>query len=404
MKQERLVVVGNGMAGVRTLEELLKRAPGRYRITVFGTEAVGNYNRILLSPVLSGEKAAADIITHAPDWYASNNISLRANDPVIRIDREAHTVTSASGHVEPYDRLLLATGSNPFVLPVPGRALPGVVGFRTLSDVDAMLASTRRHQRAVVIGGGLLGLEAADGLARRGMDVTIVHLMDRLMERQLDAEAARLLQRSLEARGLQFELNAQTSAILGDTRVQSVQLKDGRSLPADLVVMAAGIVPDATLARDAGLECARGIVVDDAMQTSDAEIYAVGECAQHRDICYGLVAPLWEQAQVCAARLAGDGSATYAGSLISTRLKVTGIEMFSGGDFIGADGGEHIVMRDPRRGIYKKLVLRDGRLAGALLYGDASDGAWYFQLISSSQSVSQMREQLIFGARYAEAA
>lgn len=402
--RKRLVVIGNGMAGVRVLEELLARDAARYAVTVFGTEPVGNYNRIQLSPVLAGEKAAADIVTHAPEWYRAHGITLHASDPVLSIDRAAREVVSASGHRVAYDRLLLATGSNPFVLPVPGRALPGVVTFRTLADVETMLEASRDHRRAVVIGGGLLGLEAASGLARRGMDVTVVHLVERLMERQLDSEAARLLQGSLEARGLRFELGAQTTAILGARRVQALQLADGRRIDTDLVVMAAGIVPDATLARAAGLACARGVIVDDHLRTSDQAISAVGECAQHRNVCYGLVAPLWQQAAACAAELCGDDSTAYAGSVVATRLKVSGIELFSGGDFEGRDGGETVVMRDARRGVYRRLVLRDGRLAGALLYGDASDGGWYFELIHSGCSIAPLRQRLIFGQRYAEAA
>jgi nitrite reductase (NADH) large subunit len=401
--KERLVVVGNGMAGIRVVEELLKLAPERYDITVFGAEPHGNYNRILLSPVLAGEKTIADIITHPLEWYAQNGITLHANDPVIAIDHGARTVTSLSGRVVHYDRLLLATGSQPFVLPVPGRALPGVVAFRTIYDVDAMIEATRQHRRAVVIGGGLLGLEAANGLARQGMDVTLVHLMDWLMERQLDPVAAGLLQGNLEARGLKFKLKAQTESILGDDRVRAVRFKDGTEVDADLVVMAAGIVPDAALAKSAGLNCERGIVVDDTLLTSDANVFAVGECAQHRKVCYGLVAPLWEQARVVAAQLSGDASARYEGSVISTKLKVTGIDLFSAGNFMGGDGTEQLVFRDPRRGIYKKLVLREGRLDGAVLYGDTQDGGWYFDLVQSRQNVAPFRDRLLFGRRFVEA-
>ncbi len=401
--RERLVVIGNGMAGIRTVEELLKLAPGRYDITVFGAEPHGNYNRIQLSPVLAGEKNIADIITHPREWYAQNGITLHTNDPVVTIDRQARTVKSLSGRVAAYDDLLIATGSQPFVLPVPGRGLPGVVAFRTIEDVEAMIDATRQHRRAVVIGGGLLGLECANGLARQGMEVTLVHLMDWLMERQLDPVAAGLLQACLEMRGLRFKLKAQTDSILGEERVTGVRFKDGSEVEADLVVMAAGIVPDVALAKAAGLACERGLVVDDALRSSDPHIFAVGECAQHRKICYGLVAPLWEQAKVIAAQLAGDATAVYEGSIISTRLKVTGIDLFSAGTFMGGDGTDALVFRDPRRGVYKKLVLRDGRLDGAVLYGDVQDGGWYFDLLQSKQDVSAFRDRLLFGRRFVEA-
>jgi nitrite reductase (NADH) large subunit len=398
----RLVLVGNGMAGVRTLEELLKRAPDRYDITVFGEERHGNYNRILLSPVLAGEKQLADIITHPPEWYAAQGIQLIAGDAVQQIDRAARTVTSASGLVAPYDVLLLATGSKPFVLPVPGRELPGVVAFRDIGDVDLMLAASRMYSHAVVIGGGLLGLEAANGLAKRGMSVSVVHLMDSLMERQLDKPAAALLQKSLQSRGLRFLLQAATAELLGHQRVEAVRFKDGREIAADLVVMAAGIVPNCSLAKAGGLDCERGIVVDDSLRTSDPHIFAVGECAQHRKICYGLVAPLWEQARICAEHLAQDSTAAYSGSVISTKLKVTGIDLFSAGNFQGGEGCEELLMRDPSRGIYKKLVLRNGCLDGAVLVGDTRDGNWYFDLIQQQAPVAHLRQKLVFGRHYCE--
>lgn len=399
----RLVLVGNGMAGVRTLEELLKRAPDRYDITVFGEEPHGNYNRIQLSPVLAGEKTVAEIITHAPEWYAAQGITLHTGDAVVSIDRAARTVTAASGRVTGYELLLLATGSKPFVLPVPGRELPGVVAFRDIADVHAMLAAAQNHRHAVVIGGGLLGLEAANGLARQGMQVSVVHLMDSIMERQLDKPAAALLQKSLEARGLKFLLQAATAELLGKERVEAVRFKDGSTVAADLVVMAAGIVPNAALAKAAGLECERGIVVDDALRSSDPNIHAVGECAQHRKVCYGLVAPLWEQAAVCAEHLAQASTASYEGSVVSTKLKVTGIDLFSAGQFQGGEGCEEQVYRDPKRGIYKKLVLRDGRLQGAVLVGDTKDGGWYHELIQQGQPVAVWRQKLLFGRSFCEA-
>ncbi|MDO9453326.1 MAG: FAD-dependent oxidoreductase [Stagnimonas sp.] len=398
----RLILVGNGMAGVRTLEELLKRAPGQYDITVFGEEPYGNYNRIQLSPVLAGEKTIAQIITHAPEWYAANGIKLLTGDAVVAIDREAKTVTSAKGVTAAYDVLLLATGSKPFVLPVPGKELPGVIAFRDIADVDSMLSASRTYTHAVVIGGGLLGLEAANGLVKRGMTVSVVHLSDIIMERQLDRPAAVLLQRSLESRGIKFLLKAATAELLGETRVEAVRFKDGREVPADLVVMAAGIIPNAALAKASGLECERGIVVDDALRSSDPSIYAVGECAQHRKICYGLVAPLWDQAIVCAEHLAAVSTAAYEGSVVSTKLKVTGIDLFSAGNFQGGEGSEELVFRDPKRGIYKKLVVRDGRLDGAVLVGDTRDGGWYYELIQQKAHVGHWRNKLVFGRSFCE--
>jgi len=408
----RLVVVGNGMAAVRVLEELLKLAPGHYDITVFGAEPHGNYNRILLSPLLAGDKSLDDIVTHPHEWYARNGITLHAGDPVVSIDRAYRVVAARSGRAAPYERLLLAPGSRPFVLPVPGNDLPGVVSFRDVADVEAMLAASRQHRRAVVIGGGLLGLECAYGLKRRGMDVTVLHLMDRLMERQLDAAAAALLQQHLESSGLRVLLTAQTEAIVGGPDaagggpecVRAVRLKDGRDIQADLVVMAAGIVPNLDLAKAARLPCERGVLVNDTLQTFDPRVYAVGECVQHRKAVYGLVAPLYEQARVCANHLAGHGTTRYPGSIVSTRLKVTGVELFSAGNFLGGDGTRDLVYTDRRRGIYKRLVLRNGRLDGAILYGDATDGGWYFDLIQQRADVTRYRDRLVFGRRHAEAA
>ncbi|HEX8788427.1 MAG TPA: FAD-dependent oxidoreductase, partial [Telluria sp.] len=306
-----LVVIGNGMAGMRTVEELLKLAPDMYRISVFGLEPHGNYNRILLSPVLAGEKTVEDIMLHTRDWYAAHGIALHAGDPVLRIDRKRRTVHAASGLALRYDRLLIATGSKPFIVPVPGHDLPGVIGFRDLHDVDAMLQAARRGGRAVVIGGGLLGLEAANGLLRQGMEVTVVHLAASLMNQQLDPPAAELLRASLERRGLRILLNRQTTAIEGDGRVEGVRFDDGQALPADLVVMAAGVRPNVELGQRAGLHVERAIVVDDTLQTYDPRVYAVGECVQHRRSTFGLVAPIWDQARVCAAHLAGSGHRRY---------------------------------------------------------------------------------------------
>ena len=392
-----LVVVGNGMAGMRTVEELLKLAPDLYDITVFGAEPHGNYNRILLSPVLAGEKSVDDIMLHTRDWYAQHGITLHAGDPAVRIDRQARTVQSLSGITVGYDRLLLATGSTPFIVPVPGHDLPGVIGFRDISDVDTMLQAARQHRHAVVIGGGLLGLEAANGLQRQGMDVTVVHMSGALMNQQLDAPASMLLKTALEARGLRFLMHAQTAEILGTDRVQGVRFADGTTIPADLVVMTAGVRPNIALAQAAGLHCERAIVVDDCLQSYDPRVYAVGECVQHRRATFGLVAPIWEQARVCGAHLAGAGHRRYVQQASATKLKVTGIDLYSAGDIIGGEGSEDLVLRDPRRGVYKRLVVQGSRLAGAVLYGDVQDGPWYFDLIQQRRDISKLRAHLLFG-------
>ncbi|ALD93432.1 nitrite reductase (NADH) large subunit [Cupriavidus gilardii CR3] len=399
----RLVVVGNGMAGMRTVEELLALAPDLYDITVFGAEPHGNYNRILLSPVLAGEKTVDDIMLHPREWYARHGITLLAGDPVVAIDRARRLVRSQSGKEVRYDRLLLATGSRPFIVPVPGHELGGVIAFRDIQDVETMLAAARAHRHAVVIGGGLLGLEAANGLLRRGMDVTVLHLGDALMDRQLDANAAALLKRTLERRGLRILLGANTSEILGEKRVTGVRLADGTQIPADLVVMAAGVRPNAELARAAGLHCERAIVVDDTLQTYDPRIYAVGECVQHRQATFGLVAPIWDQARVCAAHLAGAGHRRYVQQATATRLKVSGVELYSAGDIVGGEDSEDLVLRDPRRGVYKRLVLQQGRLAGAVLYGDVQDGPWYFELIQNGTPIGAMRNRLLFGKAQCDA-
>ncbi|WP_279343511.1 nitrite reductase large subunit NirB [Variovorax terrae] len=408
VKKQKLVMVGNGMAGVRTLEELLKVAPDLYDITVFGAEPHPNYNRILLSPVLAGEQTLEEIVLNGWDWYRDNGITLHAGKKVMQIDRVHRTVQAvdAQGGVTeaPYDRLLLATGSNPFMLPVPGRDLQGVLAYRDIADTQAMIEAAARYRKAVVIGGGLLGLEAANGLMKRGMEVSVVHVMPWLMERQLDGVAARLLQKSLEERGLRFLLGAQTQELVGDQddgkggRVKSVKFKDGTEAEADLVVMAVGIRPNTELAEKMRLHCNRGIVVSDTLQTvTDARIYAVGECASHRGIAYGLVAPLFEQGKVVANHLAQFGIGRYTGSQTSTKLKVTGIDLFSAGEFMGGEGTEEIVMSDPFAGVYKKLVVKDDRLVGACLYGDTVDGSWYFKLLRDGRSVADIRDKLMFG-------
>ena len=401
--RERLVVVGNGMTGMRTVQELTERAPMRYDITVFGAEPHSNYDRILLSSVLAGEKAMDEIVIQPRAWYDERGIALIAGDLVVAIDSKAGTVTSASGMVAPYDKLLLATGSKPLAPPIPGLGLPGVCAFRDIADVEKMIAAAARHKRAVVIGGGLLGLEAAWGLKRRGMSVAVVHLMPTLMERQLDVAAGQLLQRDLDKRGISFFTDGQTEEILGIERAEGVRLADGREIPADLVVLAVGIRPNIELARKAGLDVNRGIVVGDDMRTSDPDIFAVGECVEHRGQVFGLVAPLWDQAKVCAAQLTSDYQATYAAPTVFTKLKITGVDVFSAGNLAAADeADEEITFHDAKRGVYKKLVLRDDKVVGAVLYGDVLDGPWYLELMRRDVEIGAMRDRLIFGQAYAD--
>jgi nitrite reductase (NADH) large subunit len=403
MSKRKLVVVGNGMAGCRAVEEILKRDPDRYEIAIFGAEPRVNYNRIMLSPVLAGEKTFEDIVINDEAWYRENGVSLHAGRAVTAIDPAAKIVHAEGGLDVPYDVVILANGSDPVRLPLPGADLKGVVTFRDLDDVGAMVAAADKSGgQAVVIGGGLLGLEAAYGLARRGMDATVVHLMDVLMERQLDESAGYLLTEALRSKGVETMLGAQSEEILGEGgRVKALRLKDGRVLPCDILVMAVGIRPIAALARAAGLQVNRGVVVDDQMRTSDPSIFAVGECAEHRGVAYGLVAPIWDMCRTLADTLT-DGEAAYEGSLLSTRLKVSGVDVFSAGRFSGGEGCEDIVFRDAGRGVYKRLVLEDGKVAGAVLFGDAADGAWYFDLMKSGRDVSDIRETLVFGQAVTE--
>ena len=399
MSKPKLVMVGNGMAGVRTLEELLKISPDHYDITVFGAEPHPNYNRILLSPVLAGEMTVQDIILNDHSWYADNNIKLHTGKTVSRIDRLKRKVIAEDGTEESYDRLLLATGSTPFMLPVPGNQLPGVISYRDIKDTDEMIEAAKLYQHAVVIGGGLLGLEAANGLKLRGMDVTVVHAAGWLLERQLDETAGKMLQKSLEDRGLKFLLDKMTEALIaGESgRVAAVRFKDGMQIPADLVVMAVGIRPNTALAESAGIYCNRGIVVNDTLQTYDPKIYAVGECVAHRGVAYGRVPPLLEQGMVAANHLANFGIGRYAGSDTSTKLKVTGIDLFSAGDFTGSSDTEEIVLNDAMGGVYKKLVIKDNKLVGGVLYGDTADGPWYFQMLRDGQDIHEIRDHLMFG-------
>ena len=400
MSKQKLVIIGNGMAPGRMLEHLFEKAADAFEVTIFNAEPRVNYDRIMLSPVLSGEKSYEEIVIHGDGWYIDNGITLYKGHKVVAIDRVAKTVTSEHGEVAPYDKLVIATGSNPFIIPVPGHDMPGVLTYRDLDDVEAMLLAAQSREKAVVIGGGLLGLEAAAGLRERGMDVTVLHIMPTLMERQLDPAAGYLLQRALEQRGIKVMCKADTKAIVGNGRVEGVELGDGTIVPASLVVMAVGIRPNAALAQEAGLEVNRGIVVDGAMRTSDPDILSLGECAEVKGQVYGLVAPLYEMARVAAAHLAGEAGAEFVHMDTPTKLKVTGIDLYSLGDFTEGDDREEIVLRDATAGIYKRVVLKDNRIVGTVLYGETSDGAWFNDLKKKQTDISEMRETLIFGQGY----
>jgi nitrite reductase (NADH) large subunit len=397
MKQQ-LVVIGAGMASGRMLEHIFE-ASDDYNVTLFNAEPRGNYNRLMLSPVLSGEKTYAQIVTHDANWYETRGVECRFGEAVVRIDRANRIAYSLRGGV-PYDALVIATGSAPFIIPVPGRELAGVVTYRDLDDTNRMIQASVPGAKAIVIGGGLLGLEAAAGMAARGANVTVIHLMGHLMERQLDPAAGYLLQKDLEARGIRVHCKATTKAVLGSDKVEAVLLEDGTVYPADLVCMAVGIRPEIRLAKDAGLNVDRGITVDAQMRTSDPAIFALGECVEHNKQLFGLVAPLYDQARVLAATLLGR-TATFEPTQTATKLKVTGVDMFSAGDFADAPGREDIVFRDPGRGVYKRLVLEDNRLLGAVMYGDTADGSWFFDLIKQSKDVSDLRDTLIFGPAFA---
>lgn len=397
---EQLVVIGNGMAPGRVLDELLKHDRNRYQITIFNAESRVNYDRIMLSPVLSGEKRFEEIVIHGDEWYARMGITLHKAKPVIDINRKTQTVTAVDGTSTTYDKLLIATGSRPFIPPFPGVELAGVLSYRDLDDVDAMIEAAEQGGKAVVIGGGLLGLEAAAGLKERGMATTVIHLAPTIMERQLDTAAGMLLEEALVARGINVVTQANTKALLGDGRVSGVELDDGRKLEADVVVVAVGITPNVGLAEKAGLDVKRGIVVGDDMRTSDERIFAVGECVEHRGKCYGLVAPLYEMARVVAAQLV-DENVEYQGSEVSTKLKVTGIDVYSAGDFAEGDNREAIVLRDASEQVYKRLTIENNRIIGVVLFGEARDGPWFFQQLREGSDISDVRDTLIFGENYA---
>ncbi len=395
MKQ-KLILIGSGMVGARFIERLLAEAPEQYDVRVFNKEPNGGYNRIMLSPVLAGEKPLPEIMTHDEAWFEARSVHLHTSTEIVEVDQTAKTVLTAQGDSYAYDKLIIATGSSPFIIPVPGHELPGVVAFRDVRDVNLMIDASQTKQKAVVIGGGLLGLEAANGLIKRGMDVTVVHLGDVLMEMQMDPVSGKLLQKSLEAGGMKFVMQGQTSEILGDTHVTGVKMADGRVVETDLVVMAVGIRPNVGVAKKMGLEVNRGIIVNDQLETSEKDIYALGECVEHRGMLYGLVAPLYEQAQVLAETLAGK-SAAYQGSFVSTKLKVTGISLFSAGDFADSEGSESLVYKDLSQNIYRKVVLKENKIQGAVLFGDVTGSNWIFENLVSQKDVSAYRDTLVFG-------
>jgi nitrite reductase (NADH) large subunit len=393
---EPLVIVGNGMAAASLADELARRALGRYAIAIIGSEPRLAYNRVLLSSVLAGEAQTSDIELKPAGWWRDRGFTLRYGCAAAKIDPQARAVSLEDGHELAFSKLVIATGSQAIKLPIPGIGLANVFTFRDVGDVETIAAATGAHTRVVVIGGGLLGLEAAHGLAKAGAKVTLVHLMDRLMERQLDERAAAMLRRAVEAKGIRVLLQAETAEIAGAHQAEVVVLKDGREIPTDAVVMAAGIKPNVELARSAGLDVGRGIKVDDVLATSAPGIYAIGECAEHHGVCYGLVEPAYEQARVLADHLCG-GTNCYRGSVQATNLKVSGVSVFSAGDFVGAHGTEQIVLCDPGVGIYKKLVIAEDRLVGAVLFGDTADGPWYLDFIRCGGSIEYLRNELMFG-------
>ena len=398
----KLVLVGNGLAGMRCLEDLLDMAPDRYEVTVIGEEPWGNYNRIMLSPVLSGDKSIEDIMLHPHAWYSDKGIHFIAGDAAVKIDRPRKQVYTEKGIVVDYDRLILATGSKPFIPPINGSDLKGVLSFRDIYDVNTMLEYCKNKKNAVVIGGGLLGLEAAYGLKQRGMNVTVLHLMDRIMDRQLDARASALLKQSIEAKGIPVLTEANTEELIGqDGHVSQLRLKDGTVLEADVVVFAVGIRPNMALAQSAGLRCNRGVMVNDTMQTFDPSIYAVGECIEHRNQTFGLVEPLWGQAFICATHLAEHGSLTFKSPTVPTQLKVSGVDVFSAGNFEPKEDYEDIILNDEKRQIYKRIIIQKDKVIGAVLFGDTEDGMWYAELIADQTPISTFRNKLLFGKDFA---
>lgn len=396
----KLVVIGNGMAGMHTVDELIQLAPDRYDITVFGAEPHGNYNRIMLTPVLFGAKSIADIMIHDFDWYKKYGITLHcgADKAVVDVDRQRRRVLAKDGTVAEYDVLLIATGSLPLMLDIPGRDTKGVLGFRDIADVETMIAAASNRRHAVILGGGLLGLEAANGLLQRGMQVSVVNRAGHLLNRQLDRQAAGFLQQQLAVKGIDFHLGTTIQRIDSEAgHIRAVQLSNSRELPADLLVMSTGIKPNISLASRIGLACEQGIIVDDLMQTSDPRIFSVGECVQHRGELFGLVAPVYEQAKVCARQLAGLTDSPFKTLSSATMLKVTGIDLFSVGDFEGDADCQILQLIDHALGVYKKIVLRGDTVIGVILYGDTSDSAWYLNLVKDKTPITAIRDRLMFG-------
>jgi nitrite reductase (NADH) large subunit len=393
---QKLVVVGNGMAGVACVEQILHHAP-KFEITIFGDETHVNYNRIMLSSVLAGEKSLDDIVLNGLDWYRQNGIDLRLGTRIVGVDPAAKTVTGDDGSVTSFDKLLLATGSLPIIPSIEDVKKDGVFVFRNLDDTRDLLERSRPGLKAVVIGGGLLGLEAARGLQVQGCEVTVVHLMDTLMERQLDETGGSYLAAKMNRLGVTVLLGLSTTAILGNGKVEGVQFKGGRSIPADLVVVAAGIRPSVELGYKAGLEVKRGIVVNDYMETSHPDIFAVGECVQHNGVCYGLVAPLLEQGKVLAATITGNKGPTYQGTILASKLKIMGVDVFSAGEINDKlDGSEVIRYEDPSLGIYKKLTLKANKLTGVILVGETSDSHRYMEWLRRGTDLAKLRRQLLF--------
>jgi nitrite reductase (NADH) large subunit len=397
--RQKLVVIGNGMSGMHTVEELVGIAPERYNITVFGSEPYGNYNRIMLTPVLFGTKSIAEIFIHDFDWYKERDIILYcgSNKTIVDVDREQQQVIAKDGTKAKYDILLIATGSLPLMLDIPGIDAQGVMGFRNIADVQVMIEKAETKQHAVILGAGLLGLEAANGLLQRGMQVTVIHRADQVLNRQLDQQAALFLQREFERKGINFRFEVTIEEILITNQdIRQVRLSDGSLLPADLLVMATGIQPNIGLSKHIGLYCERGIVVNDYLQTSDTKIYAVGECIQHRGEVFGLVSPIYEQAKVCARQLADESGAVYQSMPWAIKLKVTGIDMFSIGNFHGDADCQELVLIDHAQGVYRKIVLKNDLIIGMIMYGDTTDSAWYLGLVKNKINIADIRDRLIF--------
>lgn len=398
---QKLVIIGAGMAPGRLLDHLFAADPQAYEVTLFNAEKRGTYNRLMLSPVLSGEKTYADIVTHDDAWYENHGVACRFDERVLAIDPVAKVVIGEKGRVA-YDKLIIATGSTPFMIPMPGHDLPGVIAYRDLEDTEAMIALGQKPDaRAVVIGGGVLGLEAAAGMAARGINVTVVHNSGHVMNRQLDAPAGGLLKDDLERRGIKVLCNAASTQILAgpDGGVRALQLAGGTELACDLLVMAVGIRPNVSVAVDAGLDVNKGVIVDDQMQTSNPNIFGLGECVEHKGTLFGLVAPLYDQAEVLAKTLLGQ-SAEFVAKELSTKLKVTGCDLFSAGDFADGDARENIVFHDRTRRVYKRLVIKENKLIGAVLYGDTADGAWFYKHITAGTDITTLRDQIIFGPAF----